>query len=536
MDIHNSKVLTILFLYFISTLLSQNCFSLGIDTHFLPPSESYSKSLYGATVIEGMPISKLESVPHPIYTHLSSVGKKYYLLEKNNYFKAMRVAEREDLDIDSELIFSETPLEYNGSYFFVGEMIFEEAEGIRLAIDFSKFGENDLLWLYVPGSDSLFGPFPMLNTGKPLTEYWLPTIEGNNVILIAKTRSSSFPLIRVVAYMFYFARLDMLVKSLPCPLSVACVDDGEFQKVSTGIGRLLIRAKEGEILCTGTLINDGFTTHKNYFITANHCFDGYKIYWEDLEVIWDYRCEDCSNEKCPSLNDTLRSEGAESVAMSECLDTYLIRIVNEVPVGQYGRAYAGWDTAEVTEGSVIYGAHHPEGKLMMAVIGKVDRVDVGACRDAFCSAMTYHTNEILWTEGITDFGSSGAGIFCKDFNFKLVGMLSSGPKHNCIDRSNNYDYIASFRYFFPLIKCYLVPNEKCEETADCESGCLMKSLFYPETNTLEFFRFLRDRFFSATELGRKFIKFYYSNSPRWIEELDKQEHLKKQLKQIFSSY
>lgn len=523
-------------LYFISFLILQTAFSLSLDTHFLSPSENHLKSLQMPKEIEGISISRFVSLPHPIYTHVGSVGKKSFLLEENSYLKAMRVAVREDLDIDATLIFSESSLNEGNSYYFVGEVIFEEAEGVRLAVDFSKFGEADSLWMYVPETDSLFGPFPRLNTGKQWNEYWLPTIEGNNVFLIIKTSEPHLPPIRLVAYMFYFVKLDSLAKSLPCPLSVSCVADSEFQKVSTGVGRLLIRAKEGEILCSGSLINDDKPSHKNYFITAHHCFDGYKIYWEDLEVIWDYRCEDCSGEKCPSLNDCPRSEGAENIAVSECLDTHLIRITDEVPVGIYGRAYVGWDTAEIKEGMTIYGAHHPEGKLMKAVIGNVTRTDVNACQDYACMSKTFHTNEILWNEGITDFGSSGSGMFCKDYDFRLVGMLSSGPKHNCIDRSNNYDYIASFRYFFPLIKCYLLPNETCEKTADCDSRCFMKSIVYPETYPLEFFRLLRDEFLEKTEFGRKIIDLYYSNSPYWINQIDCHPELKDQLRQILLSY
>jgi len=331
--------------------------------------------------------------------------------------------------------------------------------------------------------------------------------------------------------MFYFIPFKDSLKSLPCPLPVACVENQKFQDVSTGVGLLVVPVRDGEIWCTGTLVTDSNHSTNNYFITAHHCFDEEKVNWEDLEVFWDFRCEDCEGSKCPSLDNCPRSEGAKDLAYSECLDAHLIKLY-DVPVGSYGRAYVGWDTSELSKNMTLYSAHHPQGTLMKSAIGKITDTDLKMQRDSFSA--TYHAIEVLWNEGITNFGSSGSGVFCENLNFRLVGMLSGGPQHNCYDRSHNYDYLASFRHFFPLIKCYLVPGEECVETADCEGGCLFKSLVYPDVSSLNFFRSVRSLILKYIPYGERIVQFYYKNSSDWVMKLDNSPELKQFLRRILS--
>ncbi len=530
MSICELKMMIILSFF---VLIMFECFGVNVNTYYIPPQENYSKSLQKPKKIGEVSVSSLISLPYPVYVYSGMAGKKSMLKEENNYLKYLRVAVREDFNIEGRLIFSDSLLKSFDYHYFVGGLIIEEAEGVRLAIDFTNFGSGDSLWLYVPDSDLLLGPFPENGARKPLNEYWLPTIEGDNAILVLQSRNEELPEIKLVSTMFYYVSFKESSGSLPCPLPVACVQDEEYQKVSTGVGRLLVRVEEGEILCSGTLINDLSNTNKNFFITAHHCFDGYNVYWEDLEVVWDYRCEDCEQTKCPNLNECPRSEGAENVAFSECLDAHLIRLSN-VPVGNYGRAYVGWDTEELSEGMTIYGVHHPQGLRMKSAMGRITNIDLKTCHDALCRSATYHATEVLWYEGITDFGSSGSGAFCKDLNFRLVGMLSNGPVHDCVDRSHNYDNFTSFRYFYPIIQCYLGANEKCERNADCDQLCFFKSLVYPDVSSLNFFRYIRSLMLDHTEFGKGIVEFYYRNSPEWINRLDTNPDLKMFLRQMLS--
>jgi len=190
---HNSNVKVVVICFFLLLLSVLNSFSVVIETHFIPPHENYSKSLQHTKEIEGVSLYSLINQPFPVYTYSKMADKKLLLREESKYGKALRVAVREELNIESRVVFSDSLLKQRGKDYFVGALIIEGAEGIRLAVDFSDFQVGDSLWLYVPDNDILLGPFPEKGTKKPINEYWLPTIEGDNVILILQSANQKLP-------------------------------------------------------------------------------------------------------------------------------------------------------------------------------------------------------------------------------------------------------------------------------------------------------------------------------------------------------
>ncbi|MCA1902350.1 MAG: hypothetical protein LDL53_09070 [Candidatus Hydrogenedens sp.] len=517
------------------TTVSYSAVGDSADTLFLPPIPgSLQKSMGPNAKLGNIPVASLANYPHPIYGYSGMSGKKSFFYEEARDKQPLRISAEEKTDIEGRLIFGDPILFSDGHYYAIGEFMVESAEGIRLIMDLSQLSYSDKLWLIVPDLYMVYGPFD--NAGDQSDETWLPTVYKESVILVLQTDKETLPLLKLKSFLFYYMPFESFAKALPCPLHIGCVDDPEFQKVSTAVGMLSIPVRNyGEIICTGTLINVPETPElEPYLISAHHCFADTNIRWSAIQVIWDYRAEDCSGFPFPDPDTCPVTTGAINLVESECIDGQLIKLIGDIPIGNYGRAYAGWSSNELTSGMTFYGAHHLEGTALKSAIGKITKTDTESCMDSLCAEIRYHTIEVLWDEGVTSQGSSGSGAFCKDFNYQLVGMLSNGPTHNCRDRSRNYDYFASFRYFYPLIQCYLKPGTKCEERADCGGSCFLKTIFSQKSEQLLFFRQIRSWLGQQGDWGKNLIKFYYKQSPIWINQSQQNPILRSTIKTILT--
>ncbi|MGC8847011.1 MAG: trypsin-like serine peptidase, partial [Candidatus Hydrogenedens sp.] len=469
--------------------------------------------------------------PYPTYTYTGMTGKKFLLKQEATGKQPLRIAVEEKVEIEGRLIFNNPQLFSDGNYYAVGEFRVEEAEGIRLILDVSKLSEDDRIWLIIPDLFIIYGPYPQRE--DVLSETWLPSVTGESAILVLQTKKDTLPEVKVVAFQFYYLSSKDMAKALPCPLPSPCVDNTEYQQVTTAVGRIDIPVNGGIILCSGTLLNVPDTSElEPYFITAHHCFEETDIRWNEIEVIWDFRVADCEDYAPPNENTCPRTYGAENLAESLCLDGQFLRLKGDVPVGEYGRAYAGWNSGQLSSGMTVYGAHHPEGTFLKSAIGNIKRTEVDSCMDSLCMNLRYYTIEVLWKEGITSQGSSGSGLFCQDLGYQLVGMLSNGPTHSCIDRSENYDYFASFRYFYPQIRCYLKPETDCASKADCDRFCFFKYMLTPNSQELQFFRDVRLWLTQQGDWGKELIRFYYKQSPTWIKETSSNPSLQSTIKSI----
>ena len=516
----------------IFTISSSFALADSAETIFLPPVPGSLQKHIGADATIGkIPVSELVAQPYPTYNYTGMVGRKSMLRKEAEGKQPLRIAVGENINIEGRLIFAD-PVQYpDGNYYAVGEFMVDEAEGIRLTVDVSRLSSSDKLWVVVPELFVVYGPYPQGQDS--LEETWLPSVQGNSVILILQTNQKFLPDMKVVSFQFYYLPLEDLAKSLPCPLSSPCVEDTEYQQITSSVGMLTIPCTYGTIMCTGTILNVPDTSElEPYLISAHHCFAETGIKWSAIEVIWDYRVANCEDTAEPNLNTCPRTTGATNLTESTCLDGQFIKLTGTIPVGDYGRAYAGWSSEELNTGMTIYGAHHPDGKYLRSAIGTIKGTDITSCMDSLCAESRYHTTKILWDEGITSQGSSGSGAFCKDYGYQLVGMLSNGPTHSCIDRSGNFDYFASFRYFYPLIRCYMKPGTECENKADCDKLCFFKYMMAPSSEGLQLFRQMRSWLKNQGEWGNNLVKFYYQQSSTWIYKVEENPELNKVVESV----
>jgi hypothetical protein len=159
----------------------------------------------------------------------------------------------------------------------------------------------------------------------------------------------------------------------------------------------------------------------------------------------------------------------------------------------------------------VQGFHLPAGTPMKTNYGTVIESEQTECLDLVCVTRYEMQSTVRWDEGITEGGSSGSGMFYRNLNYRLGGMLSNGTIHTCGKPENNRDDFASFREFYPMIACYLVDGADCAKQDN--SGCLLSRLFGAKSAATKALRGFRDQWLGVTPWGRALSRAYYKVSP-----------------------
>jgi len=254
-------------------------------------------------------------------------------------------------------------------------------------------------------------------------------------------------------------------------------------------------------LCSGTLINNPDTPENEpYFLTANHCVANQQEALS-VEVIWDYRASACDTNDPPALATLPRSNGANLLATNAIVDMTLIEL-DAVTAGAFGRTYVGYTIRDIVLGEPVVGIHHPQGSHMRISYGTVRKLDVR-------SYAWENQLEVLWTQGVTEAGSSGSGLFLADGTYLLVGCLSNGPSHSCVDTSGNFDNFASLKVFYPSVQSYLSGTNPGAVGPVCPAKATFKS--HPEL--LAHLRTFRDEGLRKLAWGNRLVDAYYKAAP-----------------------
>jgi len=202
-----------------------------------------------------------------------------------------------------------------------------------------------------------------------------------------------------------------------CQMNINCEEGAEWQLEKKGVARVLV----GEDLnrwCSGALLNTSDNDLVPYFLTANHCLDGWAVA-EALDAIdnpdasdwhfnWHYESPNCED----IIDDTLSvsTTGAVLVANRPNTDFALFRLIEDPR--ECDITYLGW-TTNTTRSKNTTAIHHPRGDLKKISFDN-DKV------------IAKNTNEwkVVFDEGGTEKGSSGSPLF--DQNKRVIGQLWGG--------------------------------------------------------------------------------------------------------------
>lgn len=410
------------------------------------------------------------------------------------------VADGMPLNLDGAGLFQEVGMD-GDARILAAAVTSVDAFAVRLLADLGGLADGETLYVVDPVAPYALGPYTAADAAAG--GRWLPTVFGDTAVLLVISGVDSEPAVPLLALSHFF--VDPAEKAYACPVQANCVTDTVYQEVSSGVGLLIVPYSEySQAQCSGALLNNPDTAElEGYFITANHCFPS-SVDSSAIEVIWDYRTA-CDGSGVPDLDTLPRSEGAEILAVSDYYDGEFLEL-ETVPVGTYGRAWLGWDTRDPVEGEAIAGAHYPQGNPLKACFGKVTSTDVD-------TSLGQDQIGVLWDQGVTEQGSSGSPLMYADTNYRVLGMLSNGPVHDCGNPSQNRDNFSSFRAFYPQIGCYLLADGECVEGPCCAGLCPAKAAFSDQPEVLASLRAFRDQVLAKSGPGQLVISAYYAVAP-----------------------
>lgn len=396
-----------------------------------------------------------------------------------------------------------------------------DALAIRVRVDLGGLAVDDTLWQLDPASGVAFGPYRMEDG-----TLWLPILAGAEALLAIESPSGTAA-VQVLNIAHFYEDPFATLKQVPCPVSVACADDETVQEVSTATGLLFIPVVGiGVFQCSGTLLNaPGTDELEPYFISAHHCFDG-DVDVPGIEVVWDYRADACEGGATTPVAKLPRSRGTAILAENVCLDGEFIEL-DTVPVGDLGRAWLGWDSREPLVGETGAVIHHPAGSPLKISQGPVTELDITACFNAFCSEQGIRQTQLRYDTGITQQGSSGSGALYVSQNYRLFGMLSNGPVHNCDNPAGNLDHFASFQDFYPEVQPWLNPGGTAGNRVVCVGqggiNCPAKAAFGEAPAVLASLRKLRDTVVVAAPAAQAWVDAYYAQAPQMAAVVESSE-------------
>ena len=322
----------------------------------------------------------------------------------------------------------------------------------------------------------VFGPYAA-STIAAQSVYWSPVLDGDTatieLALPANTATGdatlTLPMIsHLVAAGAALKQADPLGSigsSGSCEVDIACIGAALQQQASTAINavaRVVLTDLGQTYLCSGTLLNDSITSGTPYFFSANHCIDDNDndpaaskgspaAAAASVNTYWFFQAAQCGVDTSSDVNFVVVGGGAKLLGRSVDYDWNLLLLNNPPPAGA---TFAAWNAgAPVATGTAADGIHHPGGDLKKFSEGSVQGYQTYSDGSSFV--------EMEWTQGATEPGSSGSGLFTYNPSqnyYELRGALYGGNSA-CSGRSRTgIDVYSRLDVALPLLAQYLTPT------------------------------------------------------------------------------
>ncbi len=362
----------------------------------------------------------------------------------------------------------------DGSRLWAAEVDSPNAIGLRLHFADVHLPPGGELAIYSAGdgnglftSDALRGQGAEIHQGSPLaaSDFWSGTVAGERARLEYLAPAGGAD---AVAVPFRLDRLQHLYRDPvaelfrakaaagPCHNDVTCFPEWSLvARAVSGIGFI-----GGDALfCTGQLLNiSKAADFTPYWLTAHHCLSS-PGEAASSEIYWLYQTATCGGPP-PSLLSVPHSQGATLLATNTPSDYTLLLIEGKIPAADV--AWAGWTSKSVKVGTPATAIHHPSGDFKRISFGFNDNPS---------SCPANHVR-ISWTDGPTEPGSSGSGVFRNDTQ-QLFGQLHGGPSA-C--GNETFDCYGAFATTYKGIKKLLTggSDDKSEQNDSCKKARLVK--------------------------------------------------------------
>jgi lysyl endopeptidase len=231
------------------------------------------------------------------------------------------------------------------------------------------------------------------------------------------------------------------------PLHVVCraSPPRDFLSTADAVAKMVFTESDGSYTCTGTLLNNTNSQKKHLFWSAAHCIETQAVA-NTLQTIWFYQRASCD---VAGTSTRLRrlTGGAFLRHRNATRDTLLLELKTAPPSGA---VYAAWNSAAINSTrSAVEVIDHPNGYQKKYALGTLVDWDFNVFVEGSWYGPFY---EVAYTSGLTDFGSSGAGLFTitSDGVYQLRGGLAGGE----ICTNDSY---SRFGDVYESIKTYFRP-------------------------------------------------------------------------------
>lgn len=299
------------------------------------------------------------------------------------------------------------------------------ARSLSLMFDRARLPAGAELYLYDPDAREVQGPLTAAQVSEE-GELYTPLVHGEQVIVELRVAAAQRDAVELHLARVYHGYADVLkdgviARAGSCEISVACPQGDNYRDQIRAVALLEIRLQEGAVLCSGSLINNVRQDRTPYLLTANHC-EITSSNDSGVVTYWNYESSSCGGSGGGQIAMTM--VGSTLIDHDEASDYALIRLA-QTPPPDYDVYYAGFDASgdAPQQGAAI---HHPGGdwKSISLYDSPATRADARFEE----TDIVVHAWEVHWSQGVTEPGSSGAGLLNEDK--RIVGVLSGGIS-NC---------------------------------------------------------------------------------------------------------
>ncbi|MGJ8668990.1 MAG: trypsin-like serine peptidase [Oceanococcus sp.] len=290
-----------------------------------------------------------------------------------------------------------------------------DAHNLSITLSELNLAKDASLRLYDAQGELWHGPISAAKlTGRD--RFWSAIVPGEYILLeLSQPSDATRSSLRVSSVHHGTTSWDSTAKSGSCNVDVACSSADSWTDAVRATARITIG---GRRLCSAVLLNNTLQDGTPLLLTAKHCGieESADMGAGSVVVYWNYESSQCGG----SANGNLRQQqsGGTLLAEGSNADFSLIRLDSK-PLAQYGVYYAGWDSRALapTSGASV---HHPSGDEKRISFYQQN----ARARSANVDGNSVASWEVFWDQGITEAGSSGAGLW--NSQHRIVGQLSGG--------------------------------------------------------------------------------------------------------------
>lgn len=331
-------------------------------------------------------------------------------------------------------------------YIRVAGVVSEGAVAVRVQFKNMSLPQGARVFVYSPTNpNEYYGPY----IGRGELEdgtFWTPAIRGDTAIIEyftpAKGNSVKTPFsISSIAHIYK----DLSVVQAPaasCELEVTA----DWQNVAKSVGRIDFVTGGFVAACTGTLLNNAANDQKPYFLTAQHCVNTQQEA-QSAVVFWNYNTGDSPPFGTPTTT------GAKLLATGSSSDFSLLFLTGSLPGGLF---FSGWDASAFNGTAAGTSIHHPQASHKRISFGTARQPAAGNCQ------LGDQCLRVDWSSGITEAGSSGAGVWIGNPSDpggpRLIGTLSGGLSSCNSPPSQMWDIYGRFSASYTSIASFLEAN------------------------------------------------------------------------------